>query len=199
MDSPPHAEGLRERKKARTRRTIQEHALRLFAEQGYEATTVEQIAEAAEISPSTFFRYFPAKEDVVLPDDYDALVTALLAAQPADLEPVPALRATMRGAFGRISAEEERRILARAELQLGHPALRARTVDTLIGTIDMLAAGVAGRLGRDAADPLGRTVAGAVVGALVPALFSWVAGGGARRLADVADEALALLESGLRP
>nr|BFE83596.1 hypothetical protein GCM10020093_061970 [Planobispora longispora] len=143
MSSPPHAEGLRERKKARTRRTIREQALRLFAEQGYEATTVEQIAEAAEISPSTFFRYFPAKEDVVLQDDYDPPVAALLAGQPAGLAPVPALRAATREAFARISAEEERRILARAKLLLGHPALRARTVDHLVGAVGVLAEGVA--------------------------------------------------------
>ncbi|MFC4058392.1 TetR family transcriptional regulator [Planomonospora corallina] len=199
MSSPPRAEGLRERKKARTRRTIQEQALRLFAEQGYEATTVEQIAEAAEVSPSTFFRYFPTKEDVVLTDDYDPVILEALAAQPPGLAPVPALRATMRAAFTRIPPEEERQILARTRLQISHPTLRARTVDNMMATIDMLARPLSERMGRDPDDPLGRTAAGAVVGAMIPALFTWAESGGARPMADAVDEALALLESGLRP
>ena len=66
--------GLRERKKAKTRTAIQHVALRPFREQGCEATTIEQIAEAVEISPSTFFRYYGAKEDLVLTDDYDPLI-----------------------------------------------------------------------------------------------------------------------------
>ncbi|HUJ75276.1 MAG TPA: TetR family transcriptional regulator, partial [bacterium] len=70
----PAPTGLRERKKAKTRAVIQQHALRLMKEQGYQATTVEQIAEAAEVSPSTFFRYFPTKEDVVLYDVLDPVL-----------------------------------------------------------------------------------------------------------------------------
>src|SRR5271167_1253240 len=95
----PTTAGLRERKKARTRASLREHALRLFREQGYHATTVEQIAAAAEVSPSTFFRYFPTKEDLVLQDDMDDRVLRALARQPPELAPLAAIRAAMREAW----------------------------------------------------------------------------------------------------
>ena len=72
----------RQRKKAATRDRIRASALRLFGEQGYDATTVEQIAAAAGVSHMTFFRYFPAKEDVALSDSYDPMIAAAITQTP---------------------------------------------------------------------------------------------------------------------
>src|ERR1700741_775168 len=97
---------LRERKKARTGASLREHALRLFREQGYQRTTVEQIAAAAEVSPSTFFRYFPTKEDLVLQDDMDTRMTAALEQQPAGLGLIAAVRAAARQMFDAYTAAD---------------------------------------------------------------------------------------------
>ena len=94
-DGPAPVLGLRERKKVKTRAAIREHALRLFREQGYAETTVDQIADAAEVSPSTFFRYFPTKEDVVLDDEFDPMLAAAFRSQPPELTPIQAVRASL--------------------------------------------------------------------------------------------------------
>ena len=193
MNSP----GLRERKKQKTRWAIQEHALRLFAQQGYDATTVEQIAAAAEISPSTFFRYFKTKEDVVVEDEYDPMMVAAMEAAPADLAPIPAIRHALRGAFSQIGADERRKVLERTKLILSVPALRARTLENLAATIDIMAEPMARRSGRDAKDFAVRAFAGACVGAWLAAIQEWIDSDGAKDLADLMDEALGALETGL--
>jgi AcrR family transcriptional regulator len=189
--------GLRERKKAKTRRTIQEQALRLFTEQGYDATTVEQIAEASEVSPSTFFRYFPTKEDVVAQDDYDPLLMEAIKAQPPDLPPLTAMRAAFRTAFASISQDELDQALARTKLTTSVPALRARTLEGMFATINMLATAVAERAGKDPQSPAVRALVGAVMGVMLPAPFTWVEREGATPLPDLLDEALGYLEAGL--
>src|ERR1700749_964198 len=109
--------GLRERKKARTRAAIRQEALRLFREQGYQATTVEQIAAAAEVSPSTFFRYFPTKEDVVLQDDMDVRLLEALEQQPPGLAPIAAMRAAIRQVSASYSADDIKRLTETTKLQ----------------------------------------------------------------------------------
>jgi AcrR family transcriptional regulator len=159
--------GLRERKKAKTRATIREHAMRLFQEQGYAATTVEQIAEAAEVSPSTFFRYFPTKEDVVLTDDFDPLIVAAIRAQPAGSPPVKALLDGMRSVFTNLDSEAwdiERR---RQQIIGIVPELQARVMQATVEAVDMLAVVLAERAGKPADDLTSRVLSGAVVGVVL--------------------------------
>jgi AcrR family transcriptional regulator len=201
-------QSLRERKKARTRAAIREHALRLFREHGYAATTVEQIAAAAEVSPSTFFRYFPTKEDVVLQDAMDTRMSEALVRQPAELAPVTAMRAAARETWESFTAEEWDQFREASKLTASVPEIRARAIFEFTRTIDVLAAALAQRSGRPADDLAIRALAGAVIGVIMSVtlpghpIADVDAGGvpqtevGPESLAII-DEALALLEAGL--
>ena len=191
--------GLRERKKARTRAAIREHALRLFREQGYAATTVDQIAEAADVSPSTFFRYYPTKEDVVLQDDLDVLALAAFEAQSRDLSPVAAFRAAAREAFAALDEDDLAKLRETAEMTLTVPELRARAMDEYTRTIGVIAEAAAKRSGRDANDFAVKILAGAIVGVIMAATMPWT-DMAARPTADMIDRidaGLAQLEAGL--
>lgn len=197
--SPPEQRaqvGLRERKKVRTRAAIQHEALRLFRDQGYEATTVEQIAEAAEVSPSTLFRYFPTKESLVLTDDYDPRLVAAFRSEPVRLGPVEAMRGALRTVFAGLGEEDLADMRARAELTLSVPDLRAAMLDQFAGTMRQVVELLAERVGRSADDFGISTLAGAVVGVMIAAEFYWVEHPGSD-LVELLDEALAQLESGL--
>jgi AcrR family transcriptional regulator len=201
---------LRERKKAMTRASLREHALRLFREQGYQATTVEQIAAAAEVSPSTFFRYFPTKEDVVLQDDMDTRMVEAFARQPADLSPIAAVRSATREAWNSFTPEEWAQIMEGAKLSVYVPEIRARALNEYSRMINVIAGALASRVGRDPDDFRVRVLAGAVVGVMMAVLVpdnldpeteaeaEAVAGSfmGPDAVSRV-DEALGLLEQGL--
>ncbi|RZT27810.1 TetR family transcriptional regulator [Kribbella sp. VKM Ac-2569] len=159
--------GLRERKKAKTRAAIQEHALRLFRDQGYAETTVQEIAAAAEISPATFFRYFPTKEDTIVLDRLDPVMIELFRSQPPELHPTDALRAAIRQGLDVLTPEEWELESERQRLVMNAPELRVRMLDQLYEGIELLATLAAERTGRRGDDFAVRAWAGAVVGVVM--------------------------------
>jgi AcrR family transcriptional regulator len=188
---------LRERKKLKTRRAIQDHALRLFAEQGYDETTVEQIADAAEISPSTFFRYFPTKEDTVLTDEYDPVMAEVFRAQPAELGPLGAMRSMFAAMMERMYEADRDTILTRVRLIQAVPALRAKSFDAMHhSSIGMFAQLVAERADLEPEDMRVRLFTWAVMGAIQAAIFTWADSDGALDLPKLMDEALEFLANG---
>jgi AcrR family transcriptional regulator len=192
--------GLRERKKARTRASLREHALRLFGEQGYQATTVEQIAAAAEVSPSTFFRYFPTKEDLVLQDDMDTRMIEALERQPAGLGPITAVRAASREVFASYTAADLEEIQQTMALTLSVPEVRARALDEFARTIAVMSEALAKRSGRPADDLTVRTTAGAIIGVIMSITLPWDGWSDPQNMAETfgrIDTALGLLEAGL--
>jgi AcrR family transcriptional regulator len=197
-EASPYARpvGLRERKKARTRAAIREHALRLIREQGYNATTVEQIAEAAEVSPSTFFRYFPTKEDVVLQDDMDVIGMQNFEAQPPELSPIAAYRAATIQTFQSLTPEELERFRETTALTLTVPEVRARALDELARSVDVMAAAFARRTGHAPDDFVVRNVAGALIGVVLAATLPWADQPTSDMLERI-DAALRHLEAGL--
>ncbi|WP_067929004.1 acyl-CoA-like ligand-binding transcription factor [Alicyclobacillus shizuokensis] len=187
---------LRERKKAKTRATIQAHALRLFREQGYDETTVEQIIEAAEVSETTFFRYFPTKEDVVLQDDSDPILIRAFNAQPPNLAPIEALREAFRKFFSELSAEQRHEQKERIALILSVPKLRARMLDQFTEAMHVLAQALAERTGRSPQDFEIRVISGAIIGVGMAAMET-MADDPHTDIASLMDQGFALLESGI--
>lgn len=188
--------GLRERKKAQTRAAIQAHALRLFHEKGYGATTMTQIANAAEVSESTLFRYFPTKPDLVLQDAFDPLIVEAFVAQPSDLSPLQALRAAFDAVFAELSEGERADLRDRVALSLAVPELRAAMLDQFARAMRLIAEVVAARVDRRPDDFAVRTMAGAVIGAGIAVMFA-LADDPTADLSALLDEAIAHLESGL--
>jgi AcrR family transcriptional regulator len=188
------SEGLRERKKAKTRWAIQEHAMRLFGEQGYAATTIDQIAAAAEISPSTFFRYFATKEDVVVQDQYDDLFVTAFRAAGGTEDPIATLRRMVSEALKDMPADEWAVSGQRAALVLAEPALRGRSMDNFVAVSGRCRAALAESTGRPADDPGVIALVGAFTGVLLSVAVSVAGSGDLAGLLGRIDAALARLE-----
>lgn len=192
-------EGLRERKKQRTREAIVTVALELFAERGYQQTTVAEIAEAAEVSKGTVFAYFPTKEDIVFADTAPVCDDLLrrLRERPQDQSAVDVLRSLIGD---HIVAPDERRLL-RERLIAGDEQLRSHYRARLAEIEDAMAAAIADDLGAAPDDLRPRLAAATVMAALAAAKehARRVRGQTAtlEEVAAVLDEAVVFLEAGL--
>jgi len=186
----------RARKKAATKRSIQEHALRLIVEKGYDATTVDEIAAAAGVSHMTFFRYFPRKEDVVEYDEYDPMLEELIAARPPEEPPLTALHMAVRAGLEQILATDREALLTRTRLVLHNPVLRSRNLIAQDTTRDLFARALAHRAGLPEPDLASTVQASAVLGAMAPAVSAW-ADGDAEDLVALLDAAFAALIAGV--
>jgi AcrR family transcriptional regulator len=192
--------GLREQRKARTRRDIQEHALRLFLANGYDATTVEQIAAAAGVSHMTFFRYFPSKEAVVVEnDDYDPILAELIRARPREETPLTALRNAVMGEMVAVYETDREALLVRSRLIFTTPALRARVWRMGESTEKLFSEALADQQGTEVTFEL-RVLAAAVFGAFSLAISTWVDGDGDVPLPALIERAFdALTDLGAHP
>ncbi len=191
--------GLRERKKIKTRTAIRGATYRLIQGQGYDATTIEQIAELAEVSPSTVFRYFPTKEDIVLTDEYDALLVAELHARPADEPWLESLRYVMQRAMHLEAAEGPDVTRLRARLMVEVPAVRSRMMESMSVTGHLLCQVIGERTGRAPDSFEVRVFAMSLVGALMEVSLYWAEHRHEDDLAVLVDRALDVLGHGLVP
>jgi len=195
--TPRHAPPtLRNRATRAVRAEIAAVAMRLFLEQGFEKTTVDQIAAEAGLSRTSFFRYFATKEDVVLGhlEELGQKILGALTARPAA---EPAWQA-LRHAFDLLVAEASalpEQGLTMSRMLHDTPSLRARQIGKQLGWQDLLAAEVARRLGvpSDAPDPRPRALVAAALGCLNAAVDVWTAADGALPLPDLLDQAMSAL------
>ncbi|MET8967517.1 acyl-CoA-like ligand-binding transcription factor [Streptomyces hydrogenans] len=188
--------GLRERKKQRTREEIRRAGRRIAAAHGWEAATIERIAAEAEVSPSTVVRYFPVREDIVLTDEDDERLEARLRARPAGEEPLESLRAVVVEAIRAALEADPEDIRLRARLMAGTPAVRARLSETTAETGRRLARALADRTGRAPDDLEVRVFAAAVLGALREATLYWAERGLEEDLPALLDRTLDTLKAG---
>ncbi|MEO3802102.1 helix-turn-helix domain-containing protein [Nonomuraea sp. B1E8] len=192
---PDQHSTLRARRRAQTQRTIQAHAIRLFSERGYDATTMNDVAEAAGVSPMTVYRHFPTKEDLVLVDQYGELIAERIVASSTGQPLVRRIGGALIDAAAVLSGDDvtadREFVLVRLQLMISTPALRARHLDNQYA----LQQAIIGALGDDATDPdaafQAQAAASACLAALHTALVRWAADDGRTDLPRLIGKALA--------
>jgi AcrR family transcriptional regulator len=186
--------GARELARRAMRAQVAEMALDLFLDNGYEQTTIDDICAAAGISRSTFFRYFPSKEDVFVSETSTAVdeLLAALRQRPDDETPWTALRHAMGPLVAHYATQSERahRLAALARTT---PALATLHQEKQVRFFESIAPELARRFGadpRDPADPRPRALISSALGCLEAAVAAWIAGNGTQELGRLLERAM---------
>lgn len=180
----------RDRRKDRTRRVIQAEALRLFADKGFAATTIEEIAAAADVAPRTFFRYFPTKVEVVFWADYQPTLANFVATRPGDEPAIQTLRHGITDGLAGFYDQDAERLLERIKLAFRTPALHPRLRQQQASWAAAMTALLAARLGAPPDDLEVRAIAAAIAAALFVAIEEWQAHDGQEDLRALIHRAL---------
>jgi AcrR family transcriptional regulator len=187
---PMEQAGIRERKKRDTHLALSQAARELVQARGLEKVTIEEIAEAADVSVRTFFNYFPCKEAAVVGIDAGALreLADELRQRPDDEDPITALRAVLLSDDGATGMLYRWRL--RNDLVGRYPALLPRHLASMVSVEESLAAALADRLGVDpTVDPSPRTLVAAALAAMRAGLAWWEGSARTESLDDVLDRA----------
>ncbi len=189
--------GARARARKAVRAEVAAVVAQLMLEQGYDGTTVDDICAAAEISRSTFFRYFPSKEDALFGGvaDTGERLAAALAARPSSETPWTAMRRALDPLIEQHDVDDERfRDVTR--LIVTTPALAARHREKNSHWHELLRPEIARRLGTDPADvsdPRANALIAAALGCVEATLTAWTASDRPQSLAETLDRAMAAI------
>ena len=190
--------GLRERKRIERHQAIEAAAIGLFEANGFDTTTIEDIAATVDIAPRTFFSYFATKEDVVLADysnRLDRIITEL-DNQPAEEPPWTALRAAFTAAAADYQAQRDH-LIRRFTIMATTPSVYARSLQLQAGWEDTLAERLTHRTQADPEDPAPRLMAAAALAAMRSSLQHWLRTGHATPLPTTLIDAFDRLGEGL--
>jgi AcrR family transcriptional regulator len=171
---------------------LQNAALRLFEEHGYDNVTVEQIALAAGVSHMTFFRHFPTKESVVVSDPYDPLIAEAVSLQPQDLSALERVRRGLVEVSTAMGDSLDGSTRSRIRIGVSHPKLRAAMWENTGVTGELLASAL---IESGESEFEAQVVVGACLGAVMAALVDWAEDDSGESLGVRIKQALDLLES----
>lgn len=190
--------GLRERKRLAAMHRIQTVALDLFDEHGYDQVTIERIAEQAEVSPSSVYRYFGTKEQLVIWDEYDPVALAAIADELQQRPPIEAVRRVVEVVMGEAVRTDPERIHRRLRLAFTNPSIEAASALQTYEMAAVIGGLIAERVGDTVDDLDVQVFAYACVGALLGAIRHWYASGFTTPFEDIVGRPLAILERGMR-